>query len=126
MAKASGPFQSHTLDNRRFTCDAEDSAELTPQGKTNEVKPNGDGSNRVVQKRVAGVIEGINLVIDPARGDLEFLQNLRDSGDFFDYSGTDNGDNVWAGKVQITSEVKLAATENTVEISLAGKFELQG
>ena len=97
-----GPFESHTLNGRRFTCDAEDDAKWKLGGKNNEVKPNGDGTSRVVQSRKVDSIEGISLVID-----------------------FDNGD-VFAGLVQIVGDIELSFKEGTATVSLQGKIEKQG
>ena len=121
-----GPFTSHVLNGRRFVCDADDTAQLTTQGKTNEVKPNGDGSNRVIQSRIPGKLVGTNLCFNPENGDDDFLNELRDSGAFFDYSGTANDGSVWSGSVQITSELVFDFKEGTVPVDFAGTFQKQG
>ncbi|GHU66642.1 hypothetical protein FACS189447_07930 [Spirochaetia bacterium] len=121
-----GPFESHTLAGRRFTCDAEDTAQLQINGKSNDVKPNGDGTNRVTQSRVAGTLEGTNIVFDPANGDDDYLVDLRNSGKFFDYSGTSNDGVIWAGSVQITGDLKFDYKAGTVPITLSGTFQKQG
>jgi hypothetical protein len=121
-----GPFESHTLSGRRFVCDAEDTAQLQIQGRNNEVKAAGDGTNRVVQSRVPGTIEGTNLVFDPSNGDDDHLQELKDSGKFFDYSGTTNDGFVWAGSVQITGDLKFDYKAGTVPVTLSGIFFKQG
>lgn len=122
----SGPFESHTLAGRRFACDAEDGVQLQLNGKSNTVKPNGDGSNRVTQARVTGSLEGTNLIFDPANGDDDFLQELCDGGKFFDYSGTTNDGIIWAGSVQITDDLKFDYKEGTVGVTLKGSFQKQG
>lgn len=121
-----GPFISHTLSGRRFTCDAEDSATIQVQGRNNEAKPNGDGSVRYTQSRVSGVLEGTNLVFDPANGDDDFLNELKESGKPFDYSGTANDGTVWAGSVQITGELKYNYKDGVVPVTLSGIFQKQG
>jgi hypothetical protein len=121
-----GPFESHTLAGRRFVCDGEDAAQLQLNGKSNEVKPAGDGTNRVVQSRIAGTLEGTNLTFDPANGDDDYLQALRIGGKFFDYSGTTNDGIVWAGSVQITGDLKFDYKAGTVPITLSGTFQKQG
>lgn len=121
-----GPFTSHTLNGRRFVCDAEDTAQIQPQGRNNEGKPNGDGSIRFTQSRVAGTLEGTNLVFDPANGDDDFLLELKDTGIPFDYSGTANDGTVWSGSCQITGELKFDYKEGTVPVTLTGTFQKQG
>ena len=48
---ASGCIESIVINGRRFTTDAEDSCEITYDGFENEVKPNGDGTMRIVKSR---------------------------------------------------------------------------
>ena len=121
-----GPFESHTLNGRRFTCDADDDAKWKFGGKNNEVKPNGDGSSRVVQSRKTDSIEGGSLVIDFDKGDDEFLQDLKNSGKMFDYSGTANDGAVFAGLVQIVDAIEISFKAGTASVSLQGKIEKQG
>ncbi len=121
-----GPFESHTFNGRRFACDAEDDVKLKLSGKNNEVKPNGDGTTRVTQQRTIASLDGINLVIDLDNGDDEFLQDLKDSGEMFDYSGTTNDGVVWSGKMQIVDDMEISFKEGTASVSLQGHLEKQG
>jgi len=121
-----GPFVSHVLNGRRFVCDSEDTATIQVQGKTNEAKSNGDGSIRYTQSRVPGTLEGSNLQFDPENGDDDFLNELKDSGKPFPYSGTANDGTVWAGNCQITGELKFDYKTGTVPVTLSGHFQKQG
>jgi hypothetical protein len=121
-----GVFESHTIAGRRFICDADDDAQLTMNGKNNEMKPNGDASNRVIQHRVAGVLEGTNIVFDPEMGDVEFLQDLKDRGATVDYSGTTNDGTIYSGAVVVTGDLKFSYKNGTVAVTLSGVFEKQG
>jgi hypothetical protein len=121
-----GPFESHTLAGRRFVCDGDDDAVIQMNGKTNELKPNGDSSNRVIQARVTGLLEGTNLVFDPENGDVEFLDDLKNKGVPFDYSGTTNDGIIYSGSVVISGELKYSFKNGTVAVTLAGTFEKQG
>jgi hypothetical protein len=121
-----GPFESHTLGGRRFACDAEDAIQMQLSGKSNDVVPNGDGTSRVKQSRVVASIEGANLSFDPDAGDPEYLQELRDSGKPFDYSGTANDGTIYAGSMQITDDLKFDFKEGTVSVTLKGSVQKQG
>jgi hypothetical protein len=121
-----GPFESHTLAGRRFSPDAEDDIQMQLGGKSNEVLPNGDGTVRVQQSRVPASLEGANLTFDPENGDVEFLQELRDKGDLFDYSGTTNDGTIYAGSMQITGDLKFSFKEGKVSITLKGSVQKQG
>ena len=121
-----GPFVSHTIAGRRFTCDAEDTAQIQPQGKTNEGKMNGDGTMRNTQSRVIGTLEGTNLVFDPANGDDDFLLKIRDDGKFVDYSGEANDGTIWAGNIIITGDLKFDYKTGSVPVTFTGTFQKQG
>jgi hypothetical protein len=121
-----GPFESHTIAGRRFVCDGDDDAVLQMNGKNNELKPNGDGTNRVIQSRVPGVLEGSNVTFDPEAGDIEFLEDIQNKGKFVDYSGTTNDGTIYSGSVVITGELKFSFKNGTVPVTLSGTFEKQG
>ena len=121
-----GPFESHTINGRRFVCDADDDAQIQPQGLNNEIKMNGDGSMRLLKGRVAGSLEGTNLCYDPANGDDDFLIEARDSKEMLNYSGTECDGTIWTGLVQITGDLKFSAKNRTVPITLVGTFQKQG
>jgi hypothetical protein len=115
-----------TLGGRRFACDAEDNVQLQLGGFKNDVKSNGDGSFRIVKGREPAVVEGANMQFDFDRGDPEYLQDLRDGLDPFDFSCTAVDGTVYSGSTQITDDLKFSYKEGTVGISLKGKVEKQG
>jgi hypothetical protein len=121
-----GPFESHTLAGRRFAPDADDDVQMQLGGKSNEVMPNGDGTVRVQQSRVPASLEGANLIFDPENGDVEYLQELREKGNLFDYSGTTNDGTIYAGSMQITGDLKFSFKEGKVSITLKGSVQKQG
>jgi len=121
-----GPFESHTLNGRRFVCDADDDAQIQIQGFSNEVKVAGDGSNRLLKSRVPGTLEGCNIVYDPSNGDDDFLVELKNEKDYINYSGTECDGTIWTGRVQITGDLKFSAKNKTVPVTLTGIFQKQG
>jgi len=123
---ASGCIESIVIGGRRFTVDADDSCEITYNGFENEVKPNGDGSNRIVKSRHTGKIEGLNLVMDTTRDDQEFLQGLQDSCEFFDVSATEVDGTVIGGSMQLTEALTTDLKEGTCGITLEGSLEKLG
>lgn len=126
MSTVGGPFESHTLNGRRFVCDAEDDAQIQLQGLSNEVKQNGDGSMRLLKGRVNGSLEGINVAYDPTNGDDDFLVEAKNKSEFINYSGTEADGTVWTGKVQITGDLKFSTKNRTVGLTLTGTFQKQG
>lgn len=120
---AGGPIESIVIAGRRFTSDGDDSGKVTYSGFDNEVKPNGDGTQRLVKSRHVGVIEGLNIVIDNSRGDMEFLKEKQDSTDFLSISATLVDGTVLNGEMQLTDAVPLDTKEATAEITLNGNVE---
>ncbi len=123
---ASGCIESIVINGRRFTTDAEDTCEITYDGFENEVKPNGDGTMRVVKSRHAGKIEGLNILMDPSRDDQEFIKEAQDSMDFFDVSATLVDGVVIGGSMQLTDAVSTDLKEGTAGITLEGTLEKLG
>lgn len=123
---ASGCIESIVINGRRFTCDAEDACSITYGGFNNEVKPNGDGSNRLVKSRHAGKIEGLNIITDNSRDDQEFLQESQDSLEFFDVSATEIDGTVLGGKMQLTEALANDLKEGSTSITLEGTLEKIG
>lgn len=121
---ANGALESIVLNGLRFTCDAEDEPEITLPGFNNEVKPNSDGTVRVTKTRHAGKIEGLKIQIDLARGDLEAVQEMKDSKELVSMSGTMTNGSVVSGEVQITSDGVYNAGDGTMEITLEGNLRL--
>lgn len=123
---ASGPIESITIDGRRFATDGEDDVGIQLPGFTNEVKPNGDGTNRLVKARSTGLIDGLNVQIDDDREDLEFLQERQNSLEMLDVSCTTVSGVVYSGSMQITEAIKVSKKEGTASITLQGVIEKQG
>jgi hypothetical protein len=121
-----GPIESITIAGRRFPCDGEDAAKITLGGYSSEVKPNGDGSVRVVGSRVLAAISDLNVQIDASKDDLEYIQEQRNSLRLFDFTVNLVDGTVYSGAMQITDEVEYDSKEGTAGISLAGRLEKQG
>lgn len=121
-----GPFESHVIDGRRFVCDSDDDAQIQIQGYSNEIKINGDGTQRLLKGRTPGTIEGTNLCYDPANGDDDFLIERKDKKEMLNYSGTEIDGTVWSGLVQITGDLKFSTKNRTVPVTLTGTFQKQG
>ena len=123
---ASGCIESIVINGRRFTTDGEDTCEITYNVCHNEVKPNGDGTNRIVKSRHVGAIEGLHVTLSNENDDMEFLKECQDSMDFFDVSATMVDGTVIGGSMQITDAVKADMKEGTAEITLNGSCEKLG
>ncbi len=122
---ASGPFESISIDGRRFTVDGEADIAYALGGFMNEVKPNGDSSNRPVKSRKTGRMNSAPLVMDDSRDDEEFLQERMDSLSFYNVSGTKVDGVVLTGSMQIVEDPETSGKEGTKELSFSGGLRIQ-
>lgn len=118
-----GPVKTIAINGRLFTSDSEDAVSITLPGYNNEVKPNGNGTNRLIKSRHVGVIEGVSLAIDQSRGDMEFLQETADSLEFVPVTLTLVDDTVYSGNMQLTEAVATDTKETTASVTLNGDVE---
>ena len=123
MSKAGSAFETIVINGRRFTCDAEDEPKTKLPGFENEVVPNSDGTFRQKKTRVAGTITDLNIVLDDARGDNQFIKESADSLEFLPISATKVDGTLVSGSMQITDEKVLDVKANTMSISLAGDWQ---
>lgn len=123
MAAVGGPIETITINGRNFTSDSEDDVSLTPKGFKNEVKMNGDGTARIVKSWHIGSIEGLNITIDNAAEDLEFLQDIQNKNEFVPVQCTLVDGTVYNGSMQITEAIPLSTKESTAEVTLNGDIE---
>ncbi len=120
-----GPIESLVYDGRRFPVDGEADIERILGGKSNEAKPNGDGTSRVVQSAVVAMLNTVPLVIDDARGDQEFLANLQDAGVPKDTTVTLASGVIYSGSMVITEPIAVSSKESTADVSFAGTLTQQ-
>ena len=123
---AGGPLESITIDNRRFPVDGEVNAMLSLGGFTNEIKPNGDGTSRIVKTAKTAKLKAVPIVMDNGRGDMEFIQNVMDSHEFVPFFATEVDGTVWEGNVMISGDPEKSAKESTMEIEVHGSLNRQG
>jgi len=65
----------------------------------------------------------LNLVIDPARDDMEFLKEMQDSCEFLEVSASLVDGTVINGSMQLTDAIALDSKEMTAEVTLNGTCE---
>lgn len=123
MSKAGGAAESAVINGRRFTCDGADEPKYKLPGFENEVVPNSDGTFRQKKTRVVGTITDMNIVVDQARGDQEFIEESAASNEFLAISITQVDGTLISGNMQITDEKVVDGKANTMAISLAGDWQ---
>ena len=119
-----GSLQTVSIRARLFAVAADADATYGLGGWNNENQANGDGSTRLIKTRVPWEVSGLSLVIDPARADLEFLQEIANGGDYVDMAVTFASGVTYQGRGQITGEVKASTMNATAPITLGGPGEL--
>lgn len=120
-----GSIESLTLNGRTFSVAADADASRKLGGMENEVQPNGDGTIRVVQNRVAWMLDGVTVAIDDNNGDDEFLQDLADGASIFPVSITYASGAVYEGTGQLTGEQPVSSQNTTRAVSLMGQGKLR-
>jgi hypothetical protein len=124
---AGGPLESVTINSRRFPVDGEANAMISLAGFTNEVKPNGDGKTyRIVKTAKNSKIKSIPIVVDNARGDVEFIQDIMNSFEPVPFFATEVDGTVWEGDVMISGDPEKSSKESTMEIEVHGNIKRQG
>lgn len=121
----SGPLESVSINKRRFPVDGEVTAAVSLPGFINEVKPNGDGSLRLIKSRKPGRANTIPIVMDNERGDLRFIQDVMDEKGFIPFSATEVDGTVLDGSGQIVEDPEKDTKEGTMEISYMGSLSPQ-
>lgn len=129
MTAVGGSALECSVGGRIFQIAADGEAPRDLGGSTNTVEPNGDGATgRLLKRRkTAGVT--LKLSIDDSAGDLEYLQDLADGQEFFDFSYTAaSGITYGNGQTQIDGDIVRDDGSATAEINFKsiGKLEVQG
>ena len=122
-----GPWESITLNNRRFPVDGEAAVKLSLPGFISEVKPLGDGkSNRIEMMAKSGKAKAIPIIIDHDNNDLQFIQEIMNSGEFVSFNGTTVAGVVWEGDVMISGDPEVDEKTTIMEIEVHGNITKQG
>jgi len=119
-----GSIENVTLDGRVFAVPADSEAGRKLGGFENEVVANGDGSARLIKTRVPLSLDGLTVVVDDARGDQEYLQELSNRSDFFPISISYASGETYQGTAQIVGESAASSQNATATVSLSGPGEL--
>jgi hypothetical protein len=124
-AAVGGSIESISLKGRLFPVAADADAGRNLGGFTNEVQANGDGTARLVKKRMPWKLGGLDVEINDDRADLEFLQEISDGLEFVPISITLANGNTYQGKGTITGDVESSTEKATAGITLEGPQTLE-
>jgi hypothetical protein len=120
MTAIGGSIESVSLSGREFAMAADVEVNRKVGGYENEVLPNGNGTARLIQTRVAFVFDGLNIEIDDARDDQGFVQALADGHDFFPITVTYASGITYQGFGQIVGEIQFSNQTSSATVSLSG------
>ena len=115
-----GSIESITLEGRNFAVAADAEAQRKLGGFENEVQANGNGTARLIKTRVPLAINGLQIEIDDARDDQEFLQDLTNRNDFFAIAITFASGSTYQGTAQLVDEFQVSSQSSTGAVSLMG------
>ena len=124
-AAVGGSIESISLKGRLFPVAADADASRALGGFTNEVQANGDGTARLVKKRMPWKLGGLDIEINDDRADLEYLQEIADSLDFVAISITLASGVTYQGKGTITGDIESSTEKATAGITLEGPQALE-
>lgn len=120
MPAVGGSIQSISIRGRIFPVASDAEANKKLGGFENEVQANGDATARLIKTRVPWSIEGLQIEINDARADHEFLKEIADSLDFVPITMELASGVVYQGDGQIVDEVTASSQNATAEIKLMG------
>ncbi len=120
MPAIGGSIESISIRGRLFPVASDAEANKKLGGFENEVAANGDGTARLLKTRVPWSIEGLQIEINDARADHEFLQEIADGFEFVPVTMTLAGGVTYQGTGQLTDVVQASSQSATSTVTLMG------
>ena len=124
MTAIGGSIQDVSLEGREFAVAADADSNRKLGGYENELQMNGNGTARLIKTAIGWKVDGLTLEIDDARGDDEFLNDLKDRSGYFAVSVTYASGETYQGQGQIMGEVQTSSQSQTASVSLSGPGKL--
>lgn len=124
MGAVGGSIESISIRGRLFPVAADSEVNRKLGGFENEVQANGNGTARTVKTRVPWGLDGIQVAIDDARADAEFLQEIADGLVMVPCTITFASGVVYQGKGIVTGEVATSSQNATATIGIQGEGTL--
>lgn len=124
MPAVGGSIESISIRGRIFAVAADAEVNRKLGGFENEVQSNGDGSARIVKTRMPWLLDGVQVVINDAQADEEFLKEIADGLEYVAIGITLASGLTYQGKGIVTGEVQASSQNATATITLSGEGEL--
>lgn len=119
MPAIGGSAESMSMAGRIFAIPFDADIQMKLGGTENESLANGNGTTRLIKKKTPWALNGVVVEIDHDRNDLEFLQDLANSLDYFAVEIT-YGIAVYQGSGQISGELMMSNQSATATFNLSG------
>jgi hypothetical protein len=116
---ASGTLKSISLNARSFSVPDDCDVNIDLGGYENEIKRNGDGSDRQVKTMKPGGISGVQVI----GGDdvLEYIHGIKQQNEFADVALELVGGRQYSGRVQISGQLQESSMNGVISFDLAGQ-----
>lgn len=115
-----GDIRSFKIKGREFEPAPEAAFELMLSGYDNTYTATGNGKAVGVQRRVLGGMDGVEVSIDNSRGDLEYLIDLKNTGNVVPVNLTLADGSAWTGSLGIEGEFRFNTGEGRASFALRG------
>jgi len=124
MASVGGSIESVTLDGRTLSVVAEGGPSVKPGGFKNDIKLAGNGTASLIKMATPIEISGLQVLIDNANGDLDYLIGKQKSFRWLDTTITYADGKVHQGTTQIMDDLEYKSEDSTCSLTLKGPGEL--
>lgn len=120
MPAVGGSIESVSIRGRLFPVASDADVTRNLGGHQNEVQMNGDGTARKVMTRVAWTLEGVQVEVNDARADSEFLLEIAASPEWVPITITLANGSTYQGTGTISDPVAVSTQSATSTITLSG------
>lgn len=120
MTVRGGDIRQFKIGGRELDPTPEAEYEFVPSGFQNEHRPTGNGRLTAKSIRTLAMIDGITVLIDNIRGDLEYLQGVRDGGEPVAVNCTLADGTAWTGSMGIEGELRYNAGSGECTFQMRG------
>jgi hypothetical protein len=110
-----------TVNGKTFDIAADANPTVMTGGFENEAAITGNGNLHVNRNRKLAGFEGLDISIDPSRGDFEYLQQLADNGEPVNVVLTLASGKSYGGFLSVDSTLEYAGGDGTASLSMHGK-----
>lgn len=116
-----GSIEAVNLGGREFPVAADSDSQRKLGGFDNEIEANGNSASaRIIKTRTTWMLSDIAVEIDDARGDQEYIEELKNSNAFFTVGITYVSGETYQGTGQVVGEFQSSSQSVTAPLSLAG------